>query len=166
MQNSFTTTRLTLTPLSVHDVAFIYELVNTEGWVTFIGNRNINTHHDSLQYIERLLANPNIQYWVVTLQEGDVPIGIITFIKRDSLEYPDLGFAFLPKYNGHGYAYEAAKIVLDALVGSKVYKRILATTVQQNMRSIQLLQKLGFHHQGTIGEEHEVLFLYAYECEK
>jgi RimJ/RimL family protein N-acetyltransferase len=47
------------------------------------------------------------------LKHCDTPIGICGFIKRDSLDHIDLGFAFLPDFRGKGFALEAARAVID-----------------------------------------------------
>jgi RimJ/RimL family protein N-acetyltransferase len=107
------------------------------------------------------MDNTNIQYWVVRLNEKNVPIGIVTFIKRDYLEYHDIGFAFLPQFSKKGYAYEAVFAVLNELKNEKAHPQILATTIQDNVRSIQLLEKLGFHFEKIIQQGAIELYLYA-----
>jgi len=101
---SIKTTRLHITSLNKEDNGFILELVNTPGWLKFIGNRNINTAEEASAYIERINNNKNIRYWVVRLVQDETAIGIVTLIKRDHLKYPDIGFAFLPQFGSKGYA--------------------------------------------------------------
>src|SRR5215218_9705823 len=90
------TERLLIIPLATSDDSFILELVNTEGWISFIGNRNITSQVEAKAYIQKILENSNCSYWVVKLKEQQQSIGIITYIKRDYLEHHDIGFAFLP----------------------------------------------------------------------
>ena len=92
------TERLYLESLTFHDNEFILELVNSKGWLKFIGDRNIKSLSDSSTYIQKILDNPNTIYWVVKIKNSKTNIGIITFIKRDYLEHHDIGFAFLPDY--------------------------------------------------------------------
>lgn len=158
---TLTTNRLALNPLSTNDAAFIFELVNSPGWIQFIGDRNVKNQDDSIAYIQRILANSNIQYWVASLQEGQNSIGIITFIKRDYLECHDLGFAFLPRFGQKGYAYEASKAVLEALENARIHSRILATTLKNNISSIGLLEKLGFRFERIIEDDKEDLLVYG-----
>src|SRR4051794_25146970 len=101
------TSRLMIKPLTLEDNNFIFELVNTKGWLKFIGKRNITSLHESSAYIQRILENENIFYWVVKLRDNQHSIGIITYIKRTYLDHHDIGFAFLPKFCNKGYAYEA-----------------------------------------------------------
>jgi [ribosomal protein S5]-alanine N-acetyltransferase len=155
------TLRLSLQPLSLKDAAFILELVNTQGWLQFIGNRNISNEDESLHYIQKIMDNNQIQYWVVRLNENSIPIGIVTFIKRDYLAYPDIGFALLPQFGNNGYAQEATSAVLNELKKENTHPKILATTIQNNVRSIQLLTKLGFHFEKIIQQGETELCLYV-----
>ena len=143
MQTNISTERLSLRVVTTEDHEFICELVNTKGWLEFIGDRNVHSEDDAIKYIQKLNDNQNLTYWVVKIKETDKPIGIISFLKRDYLEHFDIGFAFLPEYNGYGYAYEAAKEVLSIVSKYPEYSTILATTIPSNEKSIRLLTKLG-----------------------
>ncbi|MGB4845717.1 MAG: GNAT family N-acetyltransferase [Ferruginibacter sp.] len=161
MKNNIETERLVLNRLILTDAEFIYNLVNTAEWIKFIGDRNIKTIANSHNYIERILGNRNIVYWTVKLKDNFTSIGIITFIKRDYLDHHDIGFAFLPQYAGRGYAYEAAKVILDNVLNSGMHKVILATTISENKNSIRLLIKLGFHFIKEITPDKEKLLVYS-----
>ncbi len=52
-QFSISTERLLINPLSTYDDYFILELLNTEGWIKFIGNRNIHSQADASAYIQK-----------------------------------------------------------------------------------------------------------------
>lgn len=97
---------------------------------------------DALTYVQMIISDADIDYWVVTLNGTNQPVGIITFIKREYLDHPDIGFAFLPDHSGFGYAREATEEVLDDL--HRDHPVILATTMPANIKSIKLLDKLGF----------------------
>jgi [ribosomal protein S5]-alanine N-acetyltransferase len=161
MQSNYFTDRLVLTPLSLADSDFIYNLVNTPEWIKFIGDRNIKTQADANIYIEKIINNPKINYWVIQLNSTKISIGIITFIKRDYLEFHDIGFAFLPQYTKMGYAFEASKAVLNDAINNNNHHQILATTVKENIRSINLLQKLGFYFNREIKNGNDLLLVYS-----
>lgn len=151
-----TTKRHIIKQLSETDAFFILELLNTEGWITYIGNRDINSEVDALHYIQRINSNPDIDYRTVILKETHTTLGLITIIKRDYLECRDIGFAFLPAYTKQGHAYEATKAILDTL-----NENILAITLPENKASIRLIEKLGLNFKGIIENENEKLFLYS-----
>jgi len=166
MQKNYTTGRLILNELNIADIDFIFELVNTAEWKKFIGERNINNKEDALAYTQKLIDNANISYWVVKLKENQLPIGVITIIKRDYLPHRDIGFAFLPAYGKKGYATEAANIILNDLVTDDNCTSVLATTIPENTNSIQLLEKLGLGFSEQITHDGETLLLYAAAADK
>jgi RimJ/RimL family protein N-acetyltransferase len=161
MQPTYKTERLVLRKLNMADDVFILELVNTSGWIKFIGDRNVHTNEDAERYIQKILNNADVCYWVVTLQDAQIAIGIVTLIKRNYLDHHDIGFAFLPNYAKQGYALEAAAAVLAHLLKSNQHETILATTLKENVSSIQLLQKLGFGFSKEITNENDTLQLFS-----
>ncbi|NIG54124.1 GNAT family N-acetyltransferase [Chitinophaga sp. Cy-1792] len=159
MNIPLTTTRLSLAALTVGDAAFILELVNTEGWKKFIGERHVYNLEDAIGYITKITGNPDIQYKVVRTIENSMPVGIITYIKRTYLPHPDIGFAFLPMGTGQGYAFEAASAFLDLLKAQSV-PVVYATTFPDNIRSMQLLGKLGFSFSTVLHREDATVNLF------
>jgi [ribosomal protein S5]-alanine N-acetyltransferase len=163
MQSTFSTPRLELNLLSEDDRQFVFELVNTEGWLQFIGDRKVRSLDDAANYIQKIKGTPDLFYWVVRLKEEQTPIGIVSFLKRGYLEHFDLGFAFLPQFNGKGYAYEASKEVLAFAKTQEAYPIVLATTVPGNRSSIGLLNRLGFSLEKQMEVNGETLQIYRAE---
>ena len=64
-----TTERLFIEPLSTIEDDFILELVNTEGWIKFIGNRNVTSKIDAANYIRKVfrLLKQNLKSFNVFL---------------------------------------------------------------------------------------------------
>jgi len=54
-----------------------------------------------------------------------------------------IGYAFSPRSHGHGYATEAMRSLLDWLFAQGA-ERVFANTFTDNIRSVALLQRLGF----------------------
>ena len=46
------TERLILSKITVEDAPFILELMNTPGWLKFIGDRNVKTVYEASEYIK------------------------------------------------------------------------------------------------------------------
>jgi RimJ/RimL family protein N-acetyltransferase len=163
------TERLIIRFLAVEDKLFIHRLLNTPSWLRFIGDRNIKTLLDAENY---LVNGPLKSYrengfgpWLVCLGEDETPIGICGLFKRDYLNSPDLGFAYLPEFEGRGYAAEAvAEILADAQQRIEL-RNVVAFTDPDNIRSIRLLERSGFRFKEMIrppNEDHE-LMLFAIE---
>jgi RimJ/RimL family protein N-acetyltransferase len=162
MTKNFHTERLSLIPLNVDHASFIFHLVNTKGWIQFIGDRNILNVDLSKMYIQQLLDNVNINYWVVHLKKEKIPLGVVTIIKKDYLPFHDIGFAFLEKYQGNGYAFEAAERIINYALNEIKMDNIAAVTQLDNIRSIQLLEKLGLRFHDIIENNGENLNLYFF----
>lgn len=166
MNTSLITPRLELNSLTTADSELIAILVNTPEWVRFIGQRNITTKALADQYVSKIIDNTAIDYWVVRLTGDGTPIGIITFIKRDYLDHQYIGFAFLSDYCKKGYAFEATAAVLKEIKRDSKHTNILATTVNDNINSIKLLEKLGLEFLEEITVEKELLLLYSATADK
>ena len=163
---SLITERLLINPLSASDNQFILELLNTDGWIKFIGNRHIHSLEDATTYIQKVVSTEHLVYWTVKIKEGEKPIGIITFIKRDYLDHQDIGFAFLPAFSKKGYAFEATTAVLQKLNLEYNLSYILATTKPENLASITLLKKIGLVFQKELEVGNEMLNVYEASLSK
>jgi RimJ/RimL family protein N-acetyltransferase len=77
----------------------------------------------------------------------------------------DIGFALLSRYQGHGFAYEAAAATLSYSRDTLGLSRVVAITSPDNERSMRLLERLGMRYEGEVrfSEESEQLRLYAIE---
>ncbi|MBL7913559.1 MAG: GNAT family N-acetyltransferase [Bacteroidia bacterium] len=161
------TERISLRKFSDEDAPFIIQLLNSKGWLDFIGNRNVNTTEDALNYLNKSIYsgyNDNgFGLWKVTLNDGGVPIGMCGLLKRADLPASDIGFAFLPEYIGKGFGQEASKAVLQ--IASEKFKldEILAITDPANTKSIELLIKSGFGFNKSVPmhEGKETLLLFS-----
>jgi RimJ/RimL family protein N-acetyltransferase len=155
------TERLAIEPLQISDKLFILKLLNTEGWLTNIGYRNVNNAEDASMYIQKILDNTNYFCHVFKLKQTQEPLGIVTFIFRDNQKHPDIGFAMLPEYEKKGYAYEATKGYLNEIVRKGRFEKILGITSPANTNSQRLLEKLGLNFQEKSIQENAELLIYS-----
>lgn len=149
-----TTDRLTLRLLNVDDGEFVLELLNEPSWLQFIGDKGVRTLEDARTYI---VTGPMAMYdrhgfglYVTERRSDGVPMGICGLIKRDRLDDVDIGFAFLPRYWGRGYAYEAAAAVMEYGRTVLGLQRIVAITSPENASSARLLEKLGLRFERMV----------------
>lgn len=152
---------LVIDHLSLNDASFILELLNTPGWKLFIGERNVNDLQDAIAYVQKIIDNPNVTYFVVKLHDSNIPVGLLSVIKRDYLPHVDLGFAFLPAYAGKNYAYEAASALLKDPSIIAAYPIVLAISLKDNPRSIRLLERLGMVFDKEIVHDAETLHQFS-----
>lgn len=153
--------------MTLADAPFIQRLVQTPGWIKYIGQRDINdlaTAEDYLKDGFLKVQNENgFGYYVVKnhLQES---IGIAGFLKKQELENEDFGFAFLPEFHGQGYALEASQAILEYGCTQFNFTVLDAVTIRANISSQKLLLKLGFKNTGEVVEDSEELMLFRWQA--
>lgn len=159
--------RISLRKFTDADAPFIIRLLNSKGWLDFIGNRNVKSIEDAFNYLNKSIYsgyNDNgYGLWKVTLNETDEPIGMCGLLKRTDLPSSDIGFAFLPEYIGQGFGQEASKAVLQIAAERFKLDEVLAITDPANTKSIGLLIKSGFGFSKSVSmhEGKETLLLFS-----
>ena len=148
------TERLNIRQFNTHDTEFIVRLLNDESFIRNITDKKVRTDADALRY---LINGPLSSYQtygfglnLVLLKETKTPIGMCGLLKRDELDYPDLGYALLPEFCGKGYGIEASSSLIETEMDTYSLKNVLAVTFLDNLRSNSLLNKLGFKLKGKI----------------
>ncbi|WP_447472138.1 GNAT family N-acetyltransferase [Vibrio harveyi] len=145
---TLTTKRLTLRLVSVEDAPFILELYNQPDFYRFVGDKQIRTLEEAKRYIQdnmlRMQELKGVSLLVVETNHDKQPVGICGLVKRDTLTAFDIGYGYLPSAYGKGYAKEAASVVVDFARKEMNIENLVAITNNDNIRSISLLEKLGF----------------------
>lgn len=147
---AYKTERLTLSPTSLEDADMILRLLNTEGWIEQIGDRNVHTKEEAEAYIEnRMISQYNqVGFGNFTLSTNatNEKIGTAGIYQRPGQEDVDIGFALLPEYMRHGYSYEASYKLMQLAKSEFNIAKMTAVTLPTNKASIALIEKLGLHY--------------------
>ena len=165
------TERLKLREFNSADGEMIFELLNSPGWLKYIGTRSIETTDDAINYIETKLRKgykeSGFGFYLVELKSTGEKIGMSGLVKRDGLDNVDVGFALLPQFENKGYAYESTAAVMKFAKEQLKLSKLAAITVPYNTPSIKLLEKLGmkFDKKINIPGDPEDLLLYEIELE-
>jgi RimJ/RimL family protein N-acetyltransferase len=148
------TARLRLREITDADAPFILTLLNDPSFIHNIGDRGVRTLDDARAYIEN---GPRTSYalngfglWLVERRDDGEPIGICGLLKRAVLDDVDIGFAFLPAYQGQGYGGESASAVLEHARTVLGLTRIVAIVNAANTVSARLLEKIGLSFEGMV----------------
>jgi len=154
MRMRIETQRLILRRFTTDDADFIVDLLNQPSFLRFIGDRGVRTPEDARRFLTR---GPIASYekngfglYKVELQETGESIGMCGLLRREGLEDPDIGFAFLPQFWSQGYAFEAASAVMAHARGGLGLERVVAIASPDNDRSFKLLEKLGLRYERMI----------------
>ena len=134
---------------TLQDSPFILELLNDPMWISGIGDRNIKSISDAELYIVngpvKMFEQHGFGPLIVLLRaENNKPIGMCGLFKRDYLEFPDIGFAFLSAYCGRGFGKLASEAVISWARKDLQLSNIMGIVSPSNVRSQRLLQSLGF----------------------
>ena len=153
LSNSFNTQRLYVRPATIEDAPFILELMNTPKWIQFIGDRNVRTVEEAENYIkEKVLTQLNKHGYsnnVIIRKDDNVKLGTCGIYHREDRKDTDIGFAFLPQFEGKGYAFEAANKLMHVAQQHYGLTELSGYTLEDNLASRKLFERLGFHLKGV-----------------
>jgi RimJ/RimL family protein N-acetyltransferase len=161
------TERLVLRPLTPDDAEFMLELLTDPSWLRFIGDRGVRTVEDARVYIQNgpmgMYERHGFGPLAAVSRETGEAMGTCGLIRRDGLDDVDIGYAFLPRFWGRGYAIEAARAVLASARDVPGLDRVVAITTPDNESSARLLERLGlrFERFVRIADDGEELRLFA-----
>ncbi|HEX6928538.1 MAG TPA: GNAT family N-acetyltransferase [Gammaproteobacteria bacterium] len=160
------TARLSLRAFTTDDAPFVLRLLNEPAFIENIADKGVRTLEDARSY---LLNGPMASYlqngfglWLVVTKDDGVPVGMCGLIKRDMLDDVDVGYALLTEFSGRGYALEAASAVHAHARAHLKMKRLVAVVNSGNVRSIRLLEKLGFRFERMVrmpGDDKDIRLL-------
>ena len=159
------TERLLLEPMTINEAPFILELYNSPNFIKFIGDRNIKSIDDAENYIinKFLPQFERLGYgnFLIKLKADEKKIDSVGIFEREGLEVHDIGFSFLPEFEGKGYGFESAKKLMETAFSELGLKKISAITSKENVASQKLIEKLGLNYLKTIqlpDDEEELLY--------
>ncbi|HEY9030782.1 MAG TPA: GNAT family N-acetyltransferase [Kangiella sp.] len=143
------TERLRIRHLQHSDANFIYQLYNQPNFIKYIGDRGVHSPKDAEVFIQKVQDNyKHYGFWLYLAERKDngKAVGVNGLIKRDYLDAPDIGFAFITQFCGQGYAQESSQAILQHSK-AQGQTNLYAITSPNNHVSEHLLKKLGFEFQ-------------------
>jgi RimJ/RimL family protein N-acetyltransferase len=165
MKKVIETERLILREVTPADLEGFYELDTNPIVHRYLGNQMVQSIDESAEIIDYIMsqyAATGIGRWSVLLKSTQEFIGWsgIKFMQEDvndHVDFYDLGYRFLPRYWGQGYASESANAFLDYGFDELEIDDIYAFAHVGNKRSQNVLTKVGFqqrNHFEFYQEEH------------
>lgn len=148
------TERLALVRFTRGDAEFIVALLNEPSFIQNIGDRGVRNVSDAIRYLETgaiaSYERNGFGLLRVVLKESGESIGMCGLIKRPVLDDVDIGYAFLPKFWGQGYATEAAQGTVQFGRDVIRLKRLVAIVDPANTPSVQVLEKIGMQFERMV----------------
>lgn len=163
---AFETDRLHLIPTTSDHAMFILKLLNSPKWFKFIGDRNVQSLEAAHAYIQDRIVSQfdrlGFGNYTLVLKNDGVLIGACGLYDREGIDGIDLGFALLPDLEKQGYAYEAARKIMEVASTKFKLNTIRAITKAENIDSRKLLEKLGLVYEKTVrlGDDNQEFLVY------
>jgi len=164
MKNPIETERLILRELELSDADGMFELDSNPNVHLFVGNRPVKHIEESVEYIkivQKQYKEFGIGRWAVVLKETNEFIGwsgikyIIEEINNHKNFY-ELGYRFIEKHWGKGYATEAGIAFVDYAFNKMKVEALYAYADAGNEGSRKILEKLGFHFVNSFEYNEEI----------
>ncbi|MDR7210759.1 GNAT family N-acetyltransferase [Flavobacterium piscis] len=164
MKEAIETERLILRELLLSDVDGMFELDSNPNVHLFLGNKPVKYFEESLDQIKNIQQ----QYkdfgtgrWAVILKETNEFLGwsgikFITNEINNHRDFYEIGYRFIEKHWGKGYATEAGKAFVDYAFNVMNVDVLYAYADAGNENSRRILEKLGLHYVNSFEYEEEL----------
>lgn len=154
MTDLFETHRLLVRELTEADAGFYLAMLSDPDFKANIADRGVRSLEQALASMQdRVFTSYEVHdfgMWLVSRRDTGEAVGMAGLVKRDFLDYVDLGYSFLPSGRGAGFATEAARGVMDYARQRFGLQCLAAITAPHNSASIAVLERLGFTHRGQV----------------
>lgn len=140
------TDRIIIRETTVQDVDEFYRIYSDESITRYMENLFDDPDEErcyTSKYIDSIYNFYNYGLWSLVLKDTGRVIGRVGLTPKEP-EYPELGFVVGEKYQNKGIAFEACKSVIQYAKEELNIKIIQARVDSKNIKSINLLNKLGF----------------------
>ena len=165
MKSSLETQRLILREMISLDAAGMFELDSNPEVHRFLGKKPVRSIEESklmIQNLRKQYSENGIGRWAVILKETNEFIGwsgiklITESINNHQLFY-EIGYRFIQKHWGKGYATEAGLAFVDFVFNEMKVPALYAYADSGNVNSRHILEKIGMNYVNSFefeGEEH------------
>ena len=143
------TTRLQIRPFQPEDAHALYDYLSNPSVYRFEPGEPITL--EEAQELARARAQ-GTDFWAVVLVSKSIIVGHLYFNPIDPPEFLtwELGYIFNPRYQGQGYATEAARGLLTYGFKHWDIHRVVAHCDPKNVASWRVLEKIGMRREGEL----------------
>ncbi|WP_433813330.1 GNAT family N-acetyltransferase [Flavobacterium johnsoniae] len=164
MKNPIETERLLLRELLLSDVDGMFELDSNPNVHLFVGNNPVKNIEQSVEYIhfvQKQYKDFGTGRWAVILKETNEFLGwsgikFITDEINGHTNFYEIGYRFIEKHWGKGYATEAGKAFVNYAFNEMKVDALYAYADAGNENSRKILEKLGLRYVNSFEYEGEI----------
>lgn len=143
--------RLFMRPFKMDDAKLMVE----SGWLHRKTKKPLKTIEESKKYLKNILAEDQGYYLAVFLKDNT----LVGRLDLDHLNWygdmiGEIGYSFLEKHRGNGYATEATNCFVDYLFRKVKLHKVTADTDPGNFASQKVLYKVGFTLEGIFRDKY------------
>jgi ribosomal-protein-alanine N-acetyltransferase len=146
--------RLVLRQLTYDDVDFVFQHLSHPRVTEFLLDEPPLVERSQAREIIDFFKEPESKTrnrWGIVLKESNQLIGTCGFHKWDKRHFrAETGYDLSPDYWGRGIMAEALRVVIKNGFETMGLHRIDALVYVKNLRSVKLLDKLGFKREGIL----------------
>jgi ribosomal-protein-alanine N-acetyltransferase len=150
MNEILRTPRLILREFEETDFESLFSLdtdADVMKYINFGVPRSDEEIKDNLQkYIDYYSICPGLGYFAAVTYANEF-LGLTALKHLDYTDEIEIGYRFLKKYWGKGYASEASGALMNYGFNKKNLERIVAVTMHENSASKRIMEKLGMHYE-------------------
>ncbi len=143
-----TTPRLYLRQFTLADAPLLLALNSDPEVLKYLHEPSLENEAHAIEILNTIIFpqyENNLGRWAVHIKDTNEFIGWCGLKYLAENDEIDLGYRFMKKHWGNGYAYESAKHVLDYGFNTLNLKSIIGRAHIENIASIKVLQKIGMH---------------------
>lgn len=146
------TERLIIRPTSTIDIDLILKMDKQAVTQKFLGGVKNKTREDRIVFLEKKASkfeNNIVGSLTVCLKENNIPIGFTGLSINEEDNNAEISYIYDEEYTGKGYCTEACQKLLEVAFNILELNRVFADTIEGNIASVKVLEKLGFVCEGT-----------------
>lgn len=139
------TQRLRIRHFSADDWQSVHAYTSDSGVMTYVPE-GVMTEEQTRQFVAESMT-VEARAYAVDLRATDQLIGHVLFHPWYTPGIYEIGWVFHPRYQGQGYATEAAAALLRYGFESLLVHRVIATCQPENVPSYRVMEKLGMQRE-------------------
>lgn len=148
LKHAYQTERLVLAPVTIDDAPDMFEYASNPENAYYVFETN-KTLEDTKDIIQKIFIENGLGKYGIFLNEK--LIGTIYFLNLDDRnKSAELSYVLNEKFEGHGYATEAAIKLRDIFFTELEGERLYARHTFDNLKSMNLMARIGMKIEGTL----------------
>ncbi len=140
------TGRLRLEPVTAADLPVLHAMLTDPVVRRYLCDDQVIPLTQTVEILETALesfAKHRYGLWLVYPEEQPEPVGIAGLYTFFAEPQPQLLYALLPRYQGQGFATEAARRIIRYAFAQLGYPYLVASCDPPNVASVRLMERLG-----------------------